>query len=74
VARHTPVTREATGKRERPRRWRIVVLVGVALVVIVLMVLSLVGAPFREVRSIEGNVTPGVPRMEVGTVMPSRGE
>jgi hypothetical protein len=74
VARHTPVTREVAGKREGPRRLRIVVLVAVALVVIVLLVLSLVGAPFREVRSIEGDVTPGVPRMEMETVVPAGGK
>jgi MFS family permease len=63
VARHTPVTRGVAGNGERPRRWRILALLVVVLVVIALLVLSLVGAPFREVRRMEGGVTPGA---EVG--------
>lgn len=61
VAQHTAVGTEGVGASEKPRRGRYLLYAAIVLVVIVLFALSVVGAPFSEVRTLEDGVGPGTP-------------
>jgi hypothetical protein len=62
VARHSTVAAGPPAGREAPRRRRYLVYAAIVLVVLLLLALSLVAAPYQEIR-MEGGGRPGTPMM-----------